>query len=492
MKRIYFYGMLGLVIVSAATGRCEACETAPVAEIVSPSSGHAACVGCAVSFDAVGSGSTGSHDPDNGEPAGGGHGITKYEWHWGDEGPGDPYWHNAGGTPSHTYSTGGSYTVWLRVTDDDSPSQTDTTSCTVHAVRVLSIVSKDVACVNEDITFTVTTDPAGHEGPVTWSGGETPATGSGKTFTTRWSTVGPKQVTAECGSSSVSKTIDVIDGLTVLPREAYVCVDDTKWFKAWGCAGGVATDVTSVATFSTSNGSMQTGGGSPSGPGNNILHPSSGSSCEKTCDWVKATYNSVTTDDDHDCDLTVVEVTITDWAGNPITTTQTVCVGQKISLKGKVEPSTMTGTWQWIIPGTVVKDYKKEPLSGPPAGRTKAWVVPLTAADKEQSTIEFYWVDGGDGRGVTLTWTESSGEISCSDDAGFDVKRPSLDSFTSETGPRSRCLQTLAVKLSLRRYWNQIFREQRPIAPRSPEKCRRGGSMVTHTAALGLWLAEVR
>ncbi len=55
---------------------------------------------------------------------------------------------------------------------------------------------KDSACIKEDVTFTATTIPAGHEDLVTWSGGGTPATDEGGTFTTQWSTKGNKTVTA--------------------------------------------------------------------------------------------------------------------------------------------------------------------------------------------------------------------------------------------------------------------------------------------------------
>lgn len=54
----------------------------------------------------------------------------------------------------------------------------------------------DPGYIHKDVTFTATTIPAGHEDLVTWSGGGTPATGEGGTFTTQWSTKGNKTVIA--------------------------------------------------------------------------------------------------------------------------------------------------------------------------------------------------------------------------------------------------------------------------------------------------------
>ena len=127
--------------------------------------------------------------------------------------------------------------------------------------------------------------------------------------------------------------------------------------------------------------------------------------------------------------FTVISVEITDDGGTPITSTQTVSVGNKISLKTQLSPSLSGVSWEWTVPGTVVKDYTKETIA---EGRTKAYVTELDAADKEESTIAFYWVDGADGREVSVDCSYSSG--SCRDTVTFNVKRPTLDSFTSTTG----------------------------------------------------------
>ena len=105
----HFFGTLVVIFValSLAVSKSYACGTAPTARIVSPDDPHYVCVGYSVSFDGVGSGSTGSYDFDNGSPYGGGHGITEYEWDFGDEGS------DTGGTTSHNYNATGEYTVTL-------------------------------------------------------------------------------------------------------------------------------------------------------------------------------------------------------------------------------------------------------------------------------------------------------------------------------------------------------------------------------------------
>lgn len=71
-------------------------------------------------------------------------------------------------------------------------------------IKGVSAVYADEAtpCEDENVTFTAITFPTGNEGSVTWSGGGTPSTGSGATFTTKWTTgsTGTRTVTATyCG-----------------------------------------------------------------------------------------------------------------------------------------------------------------------------------------------------------------------------------------------------------------------------------------------------
>jgi hypothetical protein len=75
------------------TQQLYACKTKPTAKIVTPDNPHYVCFEgtVTISFDGKGSGTTGSYDGDNGIPNGGGNGITKYEWHYGDEESGEDY-----------------------------------------------------------------------------------------------------------------------------------------------------------------------------------------------------------------------------------------------------------------------------------------------------------------------------------------------------------------------------------------------------------------
>lgn len=107
----------------------------------------------------------------------------------------------------------------------------------------------------------------------------------------------------------------------------------------------------------------------------------------------------------------------------------TVSVGEKIKLGVKFNVGWgILESVEWKIPGTIVKNYVD--------GQTSAKVTKTEEADKKKFTIEFYWVDGGDGRTVeaacvfrTMAGTETKKTVS----AKFDVKRPKLDKFTSVT-----------------------------------------------------------
>jgi len=83
---------------------------------------------------------------------------------------------------------------------DPSPSPPP---CDVTGIIPASVT----ACVGKDVTFTAA---GANLDDVTWSGGGTPATGSGATFTTQWDTTGSKQVTASCGDSAQTATVTVV------------------------------------------------------------------------------------------------------------------------------------------------------------------------------------------------------------------------------------------------------------------------------------------
>jgi hypothetical protein len=108
--------------------------------------------------------------------------------------------------------------------------------------------------------------------------------------------------------------------------------------------------------------------------------------------------------------------------------TAEVAVGQKIRLGVKY-----TKEWgilksvEWVIPGVIVKDYTWN--------QNKAEVKEIKAADKKKFTIEFYWVDGADGRKVEAkcVFTSTGKDINKTISATFDVKAPKLDKFDAAT-----------------------------------------------------------
>jgi len=103
----------------------------------------------------------------------------------------------------------------------------------VTIVEVASVTSdKNFTCVGCNIRFTATTNPAGHEDLVEWSGGGTPATGTGAKFTTKWSTWGTKTVTGSCGTSSESKQVTIVEVASVTSNKDTACVSCYVTFTA--------------------------------------------------------------------------------------------------------------------------------------------------------------------------------------------------------------------------------------------------------------------
>jgi hypothetical protein len=102
--------------------------------------------------------------------------------------------------------------------------------------------------------------------------------------------------------------------------------------------------------------------------------------------------------------------------------TQSTIVGRRIPLTGEVIGGTPT-TKSWSIPGNPIKGYAASSVS--------AKVTNLSSSDLQQSSVAFYWVDGGSGREVTYTVTVN-GQI-YSGKTTFNVKRPTA-TLTTTTG----------------------------------------------------------
>jgi len=261
MSRYFLAGVLILASLSFIVSPCYACNTLPIAEIVNPYYQYI-CVGNAASFNGVGYSGTGSHDPDNGYPYGGGHGIDIYGW-WYGYGNWD---YSSGGTPSHTYNTAGSYWVYLYVYDDDGGWRSQySDSCRVYVVEVASLLPDEgtefddgdadpdtksfAVCIADTgvVTVTATPNPSVSEGnlPACWT--LTGGTGSGKlSRTVDRTTSGITTITCTAGSSSKTTKVYVVEVQSLLPDEGTEFDDgdadpDTKSFAVCKADSGVVT-----------------------------------------------------------------------------------------------------------------------------------------------------------------------------------------------------------------------------------------------------------
>jgi hypothetical protein len=131
-------------------------------------------------------------------------------------------------------------------------------------VTITSPSNNTKYCTGQTVTVEATVED-GKE-PYTWdwsAPGGTPSSGSSpNSFETEYSSAGTKSISVQVTdansnpSNTDSVTVIILDGLTVFPPTANICVDGTKAFYAWTCVEGEATDVTSSSTFSSTNGSF--------------------------------------------------------------------------------------------------------------------------------------------------------------------------------------------------------------------------------------------
>jgi hypothetical protein len=116
---------------------------------------------------------------------------------------------------------------------------------------------------------------------------------------------------------------------------------------------------------------------------------------------------------------------------------QNVVVGEKISLTTQVTGGGTPTNKQWSVPETRIKDYQVVYTS--PTAPTSATKIALNASDLQNTNVDFYWVDGADGREVTYSITVSGKTYFAK--AKFNVKRPDVD-VTADTGTRDVYLET--------------------------------------------------
>jgi hypothetical protein len=165
-------------------------------------------------------------------------GIRKFEWDWTNNGSYDHTESPGDGKASHTYSTAGTYTCKLRVTDDDDDcccdgsgcdDKTDTTTLTVRVVEVNEVVANVspydnngplYACIDGSVGLKAKAYPSGSfpSGEPDWTieskpaGASVslfPASGSATTSLAGLTKSGTYVVKAKCGSSDTGDTITI-------------------------------------------------------------------------------------------------------------------------------------------------------------------------------------------------------------------------------------------------------------------------------------------
>ena len=107
-------------------------------------------------------------------------------------------------------------------------------------VKPIGISGPDVVCIDHDATFTVSATPSWYH-LVAWSGGDDPASGSGATYTTKWTSTGEKVVRATSGQCSFEKTVTVVQIASIEGRRTGS--GDAFGSSATIAAGGYSSDV---------------------------------------------------------------------------------------------------------------------------------------------------------------------------------------------------------------------------------------------------------
>jgi PKD repeat protein len=169
-------------------------NTPPVASFTS------ACGGLTCSFNA-----SGSSDPDGT--------IASYAWNFGDATTG------SGATASHTFVTGGTYTVTLTVTDNAAATGQTVRTVTVNAPPVASFTS---ACSGLACSFNASgsSDPDGTIASYAWSFGDG-TTGSGATASRTYAAGGTYTVTLTVTDNGAATSTQA-QSVTVVPPDMHV------------------------------------------------------------------------------------------------------------------------------------------------------------------------------------------------------------------------------------------------------------------------------
>lgn len=234
-------------------------------------------------------------------------------------------------------------------------------------------------------------------------------------------------VTRTCGSCGADGYVG-----SALPTEDYRCVNP-------GTAGGfeahqvgdqfglkivlnwtsgrrdcVFPNYTTVTSYNPSVANMSGGNLVCYGPGNSYItaYTSGTWPTDSSCtSWHTILANALLSP--------VIQAKIKQGTTDITGTTRNVIVGQEISLTVEVLPAgTTTTNNQWSIPGMRIANYVVQYTDE--FSNTSAMVIALT--NPTGTAVDFYWVDGGDGRQVAFSFKVNGKSFTAA--ATFNVKRP--------------------------------------------------------------------
>jgi PKD repeat protein len=262
--------------------------------------------GESVDFDA-----SGSSDPDGS--------IVSYEWDWTDDGT----FEATGQTPSHSYPNDGTYTVRLRVTDDDGATDEATGSITVTNRAPTASFTASCTSLTCDFNASGSSDPDGTIASYSWQFGDGDS-GSGETTSHTYDGGGTYDVTltvADDDGETDSTTQSVSTSDTDPPSITSAAFNDTDdVINNSEASSNVRRSLT--LTFDEP---MNTGV-TPTVEYENLTQSNNYSVLSGSSGWVDATtYVQVIEFQDNDADVTTTVVVsgAEDDAGNEMNTERT-------------------------------------------------------------------------------------------------------------------------------------------------------------------------
>lgn len=121
--------------------------------------------------------------------------------------------------------------------------------------------------------------------------------------------------------------------------------------------------------------------------------------------------------------INIIRLTILKGSQNVTNGSMDVIVGQKIGLEVRPDPAAYNfSNIQWTVPGTKVANYNP----------TTSSAVPTDLTVLNQATINYYWVDGGNNRQVSVSANIGGKTYTAS--TTFNVKRPIVQNIDATTG----------------------------------------------------------